>query len=439
MRAVVVAVALVVALVVGNTAMGAPGDIVLASASDAGEAGNFESRAADISLNGRIVAFESKATNLDPLDSDLFEDIYVKNLESGEVTLASVAPARSKGRGKGKGGGPVKGNLYSLRPSLSGDGNQVAFDTGSWNLHPDDPIGDFDVYVKDLSSGALILASVNANGTKGNGHSQRPSMSDDGNKVVFDSTATNFSTRDSDENFDVYVKNLVTGTVDLLSVTSRGVKGNDASFGAVLSPDGTKVAFNSQATNLHPADTDSSTDVYVKDLITGEMALASTSDQGITGNDASFAPELSRDGRVVAFMSRATNLDPADAHPYEDVYVKDLNTGDIKLVSTAAQGTKGNSFSGIGSISADGRFVAFDSISTNLHPADSDSFSDVFLKDVATGALTLVSKTASGQKGNNSSSGGSLSADVKRIAFGTSATNLNPAITGRTQIVVKEL
>jgi Tol biopolymer transport system component len=439
MRGLILSLTLVVTLVSGSAAYGAPGDIVLASSSDAGEAGNFESRAADISVNGRIVAFESKATNLDPLDTDLFEDIYVKNLDTGEVTLASVAPAKSKGRGKGKGGSPVKGNLYSLRPSLSGDGSRVAFDTGSSNLHPDDPIGDIDVYVKDLTSGALILASVNSSGTKGNGYSVRPSISDAGTRVVFDSTATNFEAKDADSNFDVYVKDLAAGDVDLVSVTSGGVKGNDASFGAVISPDGTKVAFNSLATNLHPADTDSFTDVYVKDLVTGELFLASTSDQGTTGNDASFAPQLSRDGRVVAFTSRATNLDPADSHPYEDVYAKDLATGDLKLVSAAANGTKGNSLSFVGSVSSDGRVVAFDSISTNLHPADPDSFDDVFLKDLATGALTLVSRTAGGQKGNSSSGGGSLSADGGRIAFATSATNLHPDITGRTQIVVKEL
>lgn len=438
-RRLLVSVSLVVTLAMGNTAFGSPGDIVLASSSDAGEPGNFESRAPDVSVDGRIVAFESNATNLDPLDTDLFADIYVKNLDTGEVTLASVAPAGSKGRGKGKGSGPVKGNLYSNRPSLSGAGNRVAFDTGSSNLHRDDPIGDTDVYVKDLTSGTLILASVNAGGTKGNGYSVRPSISDDGAKVVFDSTATNFGPGDADDNFDVYVKNLVTGRVDLVSTTSGGIKGNDVSFGAVISPDGTKVAFNSMATNLHPADTDGFTDVYVKDLTTGELSLASTSDQGQTGNDGSFAPQLSRDGRVVAFMSRATNLDPADSQPYEDVYAKDLATGDLKLVSAAANGAKGNNLSFLGSISADGRIVAFDSISTNLHPADTDAFDDVFLKDLATGALTLVSKTADGQKGNDFSGGGSLSASAGRIAFLTTATNLHPGITGRSQIVVKEL
>ena len=437
-RGSVVSVTLMATLALGSAALADPGDIVLASASDAGEAGNFESRDEDISVDGRKVAFESKATNLDPLDTDLFQDIYVKDLDTGEVTLASVTPGRTR-RGKGKGGSPVKGNLYSLRPSLSGDGSRVAFETGSSNLHPDDPIGDFDIYVKDLTTGELLLASVNANGTKGNGYSVRPSISDDGTKLVFDSTATNFGSRDGDSNFDVYVKNLVTGDVDLVSVTSGGVKGNDASFGAVISPDGTKVAFNSLATNLDPADQDGFTDVYVKDLITGALSLASTSDQGTTGDGASFAPQLSRDGGVVAFMSRATNLDPADTQPYEDVYAKNLETNDLILVSSAADGTKANNMSFLGSISANGRVVAFDSIATNLHPADPDSFDDVFLKDLTSGELTLVSTSAQGVKGNNHSSAGSLSADAGRIAFSSSATNLHPGITGRTQIVVKEL
>jgi Tol biopolymer transport system component len=441
-RGPLVCVTLVAILAIGSAAFANPGDIVLASSSDTGEAANFESRIADISGDGGSVAFESNATNLDPLDTDLFDDIYVKDLGTGEVTLASVAPSRSNGRrGKGRGGSgsPVKGNLYSLRPSLSADGTRVAFDTGSSNLHPDDEFGDLDIYVKDLISAELILASTAADGTKGNGYSVRPSISADGTKVVFDSTATNLDPADGDTNFDVYVKDLVTGAVDLVSMTVGGVKGNEASFGAAISPDGTRVAFNSQAANLDPADPDGFTDVYVKDLITGKLLLASTSDQGATGNDASFGPKLSRDGAVVAFMSRATNLDPADAHPYEDVYVKDLETGDLNLVSTADDGTKGNGLSFLGSISADGRVVAFDSLSTNLHSADTDSFDDVFLKDVVTGALMLVSVTAEGVKGNDHSGAASLSAGAGRVAFGSSATNLHPDITGRRQILVKEL
>jgi Tol biopolymer transport system component len=429
---------LTMTLTLGPAALGvaAPGDISLASSSDAGTPGNFESFQADISTDGRRVAFESNATNLDPVDTDLMTDIYVKDLASGDVVLASAAPARNKG--KGRRSGPTKGNSPSRGPSLSGTGSRVAFDTGSSNLDRADEFGDFDVYVKDLVTQALILASSTAGGVKANGYSQRASISADGTKVVFDSTATNLDPADGEGNFDIYVKDLATGSVRLVSTAASGVKGNGASFNAAISPDGTRVAFVSEATNLHPADGEPSADLFVKDLVTGALFLASSSDGGIVGNEASFGPDLSRDGRVVAFTSRASNLDPTDADVVEDVYLKDLATGDIRLVSSADGGTKGNGMSAVGSVSADGRLVAFSSLSTNLDPADPDLFGDVFLKDVITGDLTLISVTAGGVKGNGDSGGGSVSADAARVAFSSTATNLHPSLDGRSQVLVKE-
>jgi Tol biopolymer transport system component len=429
---------LTMALTLGPVAIGAaaPGDISLASSTDAGAPGNFESFQADISVDGGGVAFESNATNLDPVDTDLMSDIYVKNLASGDVMLASAAPARNKG--KGRRSGPTKGNSPSRGPSLSGNGSRVAFDTGSTNLHRADEIGDFDVYVKDLVTQALILASSTPGGVKANGYSQRASISADGTKVVFDSTATNLDPADGDGNFDIYVKDLASGAVRLVSTTASGVKGNGASFNAAISPDGTRVAFVSEATNLHRADPEASADLFVKDLINGTLFLASSSDGGTGGNEASFGPDLSGDGRVVAFTSRASNLDPADADAMEDVYVKNLATGDVRLVSSADNGIKGNGMSALGSTSADGRLVAFSSIATNLDPADPDLFGDVFLKDLATGDVTLISVTAGGVKGNGDSGGGSVSADGARVAFSSSATNLHPGLDGRSQVLVKQ-
>lgn len=429
-----------VTVMLGNAAIAAPGDIILVSSSDDGVEGNSDSTRSDVSADGRFVAFDSKATNLDPLDTDSFEDIYVKDLATGGIVLASVAPGKSKGNGKGKGGGgsPTKGNLYSLRPSLSGDGSLVAFDTGSSNLHPDDPFGGLDIYVKNLLTGELILASRAADGTKGNGPSARASISDDGTKVAFQSAATNLDALDTETTYDVYVKDLVTGSVDLVSVTAAGVKGNGVSFTPTISPNGTRVAFSSQSTNLHPADTDTVADLYVKDLVTGELFLASSSDEGVSGNGSSFGASLSEDGSVVAFTSQASNLDPADPDAWEDAYVKDLRTGDLILVSAASDGTKGDGLSGSGSITADGRLVAFESLSTNLHPADQDGFDDVFLKDLVTGEISLLSVTAAGEKGTGHSGGVSASADAAIVAFSSTASNLHPDMTGRTQVLAKE-
>ena len=263
--------------------------------------------------------------------------------------------------------------------------------------------------------------------------------------MAFGSTATNLDPADTDSFTDVYIKDLATGDITLASTSDTGVKGNGRSGGTSLSADGTRLAFGSSAINLDPADTDSIFDVYVKDLATGNITLASTSDTGIKGNGDSYFMVLSADGATVAFVSEATNLDPADTDSTADVYVKDLATGDITLASTSDSGIKADGDSFIQnfsspSLSADGTRVAFYSNATNLDPADTDSTADVYVKDLATGDITFVSISESGIKGNGESITGSLSADGTRVAFGSSATNLDPADTDSTlDVYVKDL
>ena len=129
--------------------------------------------------------------------------------------------------------------------------------------------------------------------------------------------------RDPTIDFDIYVKDLLTGDIVLASTSDTGIKANAFSLLPSLSGDGTKVAFYSLADNLDPDDTDSSFDVYVKDLLTGDVTLASTSDAGVKGNNHSLWPSLSADGTKLAFYSFATNLDPADSDGFPDIFVKD--------------------------------------------------------------------------------------------------------------------
>lgn len=299
--------------VIGRTSLGDPGDLVLASVTEGGVKGNGNSLEASLSLDGTKVAFASNATNLDPADTDVIADVYVKDLVTGELTLASV-------NGEG-----TKGNGASQWPSLSPDGTKVAFESAATNLDPADSDLISDVYVKDLATGELTLASVTRDGTKANVWSQWASLSLDGAKVAFDSAATNLDPADSDRtDDDVYVKDLVTGELTLASLTRGGTKGDDSISFPFLSADGAKVAFSSGASNLDPADSDVSIDVYVKDLVTGELTLASISGEGTKGNDSSQRPSLSADGAKVAFFSASTNLDPADSDDKRDVYVKHL-------------------------------------------------------------------------------------------------------------------
>ena len=289
-------------------------DITLASTSDSGVQADNESYSPSISANGTRVAFYSHATNLDPADTDGSPDIYVKDVVTGDITLASTSDSN------------VKSNGWSYYPSLSADGTRVGFESSATDLDPADTDGTYDVYVKDLVTGEVTLASTSDSGVKGNDYNSSSSLSADGTRVAFLSVATNLDPADTDGFIDVYVKDLVTGDITLASTSDGGVKSNGNSLRASLSADGTRVTFLSVATNLDPADTDSLLDVYVKDLVTGDITLASTSSGGVKANDGSSSSSLSADGTLVAFVSFATNLDPADADGIPDVYVKELGT-----------------------------------------------------------------------------------------------------------------
>lgn len=359
------------------------------------------------------MAFESRATNLDPADVDAVPDVYVKNLRTGDLVLASTSDTG------------VKGNGWSSAGALSADGSKVVFWSSADNLDPADTDTEDDVYLKDLTTGDIVLVSTSEAGEKGNGASRAEDIAADGSKVVFTSRATNLVPGDDDDFADLYVKDLTTGDIVLASTSDTGVKGRGESHFADLSADGRKLAFSSTAANLDPADRDVDSDVYVKDLITGDIVLASTSDWGGKGNQSSHAPSLSSDGTVVAFRSFATNFEDADPDYLADVYVKHLPTGDLKLASTSRTGAKGNDLSGYPSLSADGRKVAFDSYASNLEARDADSVRDVFVKDLAAEEVTLVSISETGQKGNLDTQDPVLS-EAGTVAAVSFASNLDP-------------
>jgi hypothetical protein len=414
----------------GPTAPAGPADLTVASTSDAGVKGTVLSVHPSLSADGTKVAFQSQAPNLDPGDTDTLYDIYVKNLSTGDIVLASSSDTG------------VKGNGQSSEPSVSADGTKVAFHSSATNLDPGDTDSSTDLYLKDLTTGDIVLASTSDTGVKGNGPSGIPALSADGTHVAFESSATNLDPGDTDTVYDVYVKNLSTGDIVLASTSDTGVKGNDQSDEASLSQDGGRVAFESRATNLDPGDIDSSVDIHMKDLTTGNITLASTSDTGVKGNNFSENASLSPDGGRVAFDSPATNLDPGDTDSYFDVHVKDLTTGDLVLASTTDTGVKGNHDSFFPALSGDGTRVLFRSRATNLDLADNQG-ADAFVKTLASGDITLASASDTGVSGDNLNFVdlySSLSADGSRAAFTTNDTSLDPADTdSHYDVYVKQL
>ena len=333
----------------------------------------------------------------------------VVSLGMAGAVASAARDTRLASRATGAGGIKGNGDSHGL---LSADGRHVVFTSVASNLDPADTDSEADVFLRDLRTNRMTLVSraSGAAGPKGDGPSSGGSLSADGRWVAFESSAANLDPVDSDQTSDVFVRDLETGQLGLVSRASgaTGPKGDGPSSGGSLSADGRYVAFQSSAANLDPADPDHNSDVFLRDLQTSQLTLVSRADGagGAKANLESGFPALSADGRHVAFTSRASNLDPTDTDTRSDVYVRDLLTGETSLVSRAdgAGGAKANGDSAIDGValSADGRNVAFSSRASNLDPADPDRTEDVFVRDLQTHRTTLASRAdgVAGAKGN---------------------------------------
>jgi Tol biopolymer transport system component len=367
-----------------------------------GAKGDDLSLGQSLSGDGRFVAFLSHAGNLDPDDTDSSYaggDIFVRDLLTHDTTLVSRAT----------GAGGVDSHGHADRPHISADGRFVAFDSEAMNLSPDDEDEYADVYVRDLQTQTTTLVSRAAGpfGAKGNHRSAATGISADGRRVAFVSAASNLSPDDPDMEYDVYVRDLDDDTTTLVSRANGlgGAKGNDDSGGAAISADGGTVAFQTNATNLDPADSDFPNDVYVRDLATGTTTLASraTGIAGAKGTESAFNPNLSADGRVVAFqtLSNLAGEDPGTCcwEWESDIFTRDLQTHVTSLVSRAsgaATTTKGNDWSQNAFLSDDASLVAFDTRATNLDPEDPETGTDVYVRDVPNFVTSLESRATPG-------------------------------------------
>jgi tricorn protease-like protein len=377
---------------------------------------NGPSRDSMISANGQFVAFSSDASNLVPGDSNGNRDVFVHDLRNGQTIRVSVDSAGMQGNGD------------SLAAAVSADGRYVAFRSFASNLVPNDTNGAQDIFVHDCVTGTTSIIIANTS-TSLYDYSIGPSISADGRYVAFASEASNLVTGDTNGSYDVFVFDRVTSETTLVSVDSNGVQGNGASNQPSISGDGRFVAFSSYASNLVPGDTNATSDVFVHDRRTGQTTRVSVDSDGVQGNAQSGTPSISTDGRFVAFGSAATNLVPHDTNSSPDIFLHDRRTGQTSIVSINASGAEGNNVSFNAWLSADGRFVTFSSLASNLVPGDTNAYDDIFVRDQATGLITRVSVSDFGTQGNYDSIFPSISADGRYTAFLSGATNLVPGDT----------
>ncbi|HET6164505.1 MAG TPA: hypothetical protein VFG37_12610, partial [Planctomycetota bacterium] len=346
-----------------------------------------------ISTDGRCVAFVSYASNLVQGDTNQDEDVFVHDRATGTTERVSVDSAGGQANG---GNRHVPG---SSQPSISADGQVVAFTSFADNLVTGDANGVSDVFVHDRSSGVTERVSVDSAGAEANGASDGPAISADGRFVAFTSAADDLVAGDTNQTYDVFVHDRATGTTERVSVDSLGVEGNATSSVASISADGQVVAFHSSASNLVAGDSNGTYDVFVHDRSTGITERGSVDSSGRQADGGSSYPSLSSDGRRLAFRSFATNLVSNDTNGVGDVFLRDRTTGTTERVSVDASEAEADGESFSAAISGDGRIVAFTSIATNLIAGDTNSFYDVFVRD--TGVPAAWSNYGTGVAGTN--------------------------------------
>jgi len=395
-----------------------------------GQQGVMISSLPAMSADGRFVAFASWSDNLVPDDHNGSPDVFVHDLRTGATWRASVDSNGNEG--------DENSGEYGL--AISADGRYVAFESDSTNLGPAGPNGG-EIFVHDNRTGRTVCVSVASDGAVPNGVSYQPSISSDGRYVAFASYATNLVPGDTNGVDDVFVHDLATGRTSRVSVGSHGEQGYQLSQHPSISADGRFVAFSSTSPAFVPGDTNGIEDVLMHDRETATTIRVSVNSAGEQANGASgdYGLAISADGRCILFASNATNLEPGGSPFDHQVYVHDLVTARTTRVSVDPEGNPGNSTSAAVSISRDGRFVAFSSWSSNLVPGDTNIANDVFVRDRWMETTSRVSLSSNSAQCHGNSSSGSISNDGRYVAFLSWAIDVVPGDTnGKPDVFVRD-
>lgn len=360
------------------------GITTLVSVNSAGtDSGNQESFSPTISANGRVVVFESFASNLSPIDTNNKEDVFARDLQTGTMhvvscNLACTASANNNSFL------PNVPKDKAPRANISDDGRVVVFESHATDLViiPMAPNGFTEAFARDLQTGTTTLLSVNMQGTQSVGGTV-PVISGDGRFAVFQASAPDVTANDTGSGLDLFRRDLQTGTTTMVTRTiTNGGSDGPSNFGyfPVLSTDGRYITFQSNAKGYVVNDVNNGYDAFRRDMQTNTTVLISGTTGGGTGaaNDA-LGAVMSRDGRYVAFIGFGVDfVSTPDTNNRGDVYLRDVDAGTTTLLSANISGAAA---SNLGAdypvISADGRFTFFESSSTDM-VANTVTGTDIF-------------------------------------------------------------
>jgi Tol biopolymer transport system component len=377
------------------------------SLSSSGVEGNKNSIWPSLSGDGRYVAFTSDSTNLVRNDKNNTADVFIHDRNTRSTTRVSIGP---KGR-------ESNGLSYTYVPSISADGRFVTFASQATNLVPYDKNKAQDIFVHDRLTRQTRRVSVGRHGEEANGSSFHAVISGNGRYVAFHSSASNLVEGDTNGFSDVFIHDRSTSKTRRVSVGQHGEQANGANDRVSISFKGDRVSFSSVASNLVPDDKNGVEDVFLRDLLHGTTQRVSV---GGIGRRALFddieralccllstvcciidildrKSVMSADGRNLVYRSVSSDLVPDDKNHLVDVFVYSTDSKKTTRVSVDSRGREGNGVSVHHGISFDGRYVAFSSNASNLVENDTNGLSDIFVQDRKTGQTTRISVASESQ------------------------------------------
>lgn len=387
------------------------------SVDSSGVQADSDSTSVAISANGRYVTFRSYASNLVAGDTNGLDDIFVHDLETATTSRVSVSSSGTEGNG----------NVSN--PSISSDGRFVIFTSQGSSLVTGDTNFTYDVFLHDRQTATTERISVDSLGNQANGESSSPHVSGDGRYITFHSDADNLVAGDTNGSRDIFLHDRQSGATSRISVSSSGTQADASSYSPFISQDGSTITYFSYATDLVADDTNSAIDAFTYKVASGETRLISRDINGVPGNNDSTPSHLSSDGRYIVVLSNATDFFTGDTSLFYKVYAFDTLETEVSLASFESLGGEANYWSLEPAISADGRYVCFETEADNLVANDTNVASDIFVHDRKTGVTTRVSVDSSGAEGDANSYSCSINGDGRFVSFMSYATNLVPGDT----------
>jgi hypothetical protein len=379
---------------------------LLISKNSAGEHFDKSTWNANVSADGSFVTLNTRSSNITPYDTYNNRDVYLLNRTSSSVQLVS-------------GHTPSSNDSSGDIVSLSADGRYVAFSSKATNLIADDNNSKRDIFVKDRRTGFIERVSISSSGDEGSSDSDNPSISDDGRFVVFESFSA-FISADTNAKIDIYLHDRLNHITQIIS-KNGATESNGHSTRASISATGRYVVFKSEADNLVSGDSNNKTDVFIKDLITDSIERVSVASDDSEANGAvNMSATVSADGRYVAFRSNSTSLSSVDLNGKPNIFLRDRTAHKTTCISVPYDGTLIDGYTYNPTISDDGSVIVFEARATNLVPDDTNGHNDIFVYSLATQQIKRVTDNSNDEH----SYGTSMSADGRFISYRSGATGI---------------